>query len=65
MTHMVNTSRSMRCFLKGTSSCPLVQFSSLSEATNDLGDGGGVPVFLFWPVSSFGKLLSTMILYCI
>ena len=65
MTHMVNTSRSMRCFLKGTSSSPLVQFSSLSEDTNDLGDGGGVPVFLFWPVSSFGKLLSTMILYCI
>ncbi|RVW80427.1 hypothetical protein CK203_042319 [Vitis vinifera] len=55
VTHMVNTSRSMRCFLKGTSSSPLVQFSSLSEDTNDLGDGGGTPAFLFWPISSFGK----------
>ncbi|XP_010663267.1 uncharacterized protein LOC100251942 isoform X2 [Vitis vinifera] len=61
VTHMVNTSRSMRCFLKGTSSSPLVQFSSLSEDTNDLGDGGGTPAFLFWPISSFEKLAEELV----
>ncbi|KAJ9678055.1 hypothetical protein PVL29_022825 [Vitis rotundifolia] len=61
VTHMINTNRSMRCFLKGTSSSPLVQFSSLSEDTNDLDDGGGTPAFLFWPISSFEKLAEELV----
>ena len=51
---MVNTSRSMRSYVKGTSSSPLVQFSCSSEDKNDAGDGGGIPVFAFWSISSFG-----------
>lgn len=56
VTHMVNSSTSMRCFIKGTSSSPLVQFSSYSESANDNGDGGGIAVFTFWSISSFEKL---------
>ncbi|KAG5522740.1 hypothetical protein RHGRI_034777 [Rhododendron griersonianum] len=55
LVHMVNTSRSMRSFIKGTSS-PLVQFSSFSEDKNDNGDGGGIPVYTFWSISSFEDL---------
>ena len=51
---MVNTSRSMRCYLKGTTNSPLAQFSLSSENENDTGDGGGAPVFTFWPISLFG-----------
>lgn len=51
---MVKISRSMRCFLKGPSSSPLVQFSSISEDTEDTGDGGGVPVFAFMSITLFG-----------
>lgn len=57
LVHMVNTSRSMRSFIKGTSS-PLVQFSSFSEDKNDNGDGGGIPVYTFWSISSFGTSIS-------
>ncbi|CAL8169062.1 unnamed protein product [Prunus armeniaca] len=51
--HMVNISRSMKCFLKGASSSPLVHFSGYSEDKNDPGDGGGIPVFTFWTISCF------------
>lgn len=52
---MFNSSRSMRTFLKGTSSS-LIQFSSVSEGKNDDGDGGGIPVFTFLSVVSFEEL---------
>ncbi|KAH7528944.1 hypothetical protein FEM48_Zijuj05G0131400 [Ziziphus jujuba var. spinosa] len=45
VTHMVKTSKSMRCYLKGTSSSPLVQVSGCSEDKSDSGDGGGIPVW--------------------
>lgn len=54
---MVNTSRSMRCYLKGTSSSPIIQFSSNQDNQNDTGDGGGVPVFTFLAIVSFGMPL--------
>ena len=57
VTQMVNTSRSMRSFLKGPSNSALVQFSSFSGDQNDAGDGGGIPVFTFWSISSHGMLL--------
>ena len=44
----------MRCYLKGPSGSPLVQFSSSSEDTNDTGDGGGIQVFAFMSVALFG-----------
>uniref|UniRef100_A0A6N2NFQ3 Uncharacterized protein n=1 Tax=Salix viminalis TaxID=40686 RepID=A0A6N2NFQ3_SALVM len=62
LTHMVNTSRSMRCYVKGTSSSPLVQFSCSSEDKNDAGDGGGTPVFAFWSISSFEQLADELVL---
>lgn len=56
----------MRCFLKGSRSSPLVEFSSLSEDTNDLGDGGGIPAFLFWPITTFGIVAcKTLILHLV
>jgi hypothetical protein len=57
VTQMLNTSQSMRCFLKGTSNSTLVQFSGSSEDQNDTGDGGGIPVFAFWSISSHGMLV--------
>ncbi|KAJ0571411.1 hypothetical protein HanHA300_Chr05g0189901 [Helianthus annuus] len=50
---MVNTSMSLRCFLKGGINSPLIQFSNSSNDTNDNGDGGGMPVFIFWSISAF------------
>ncbi|KDP31329.1 hypothetical protein JCGZ_11705 [Jatropha curcas] len=61
VTHMVNTSRSMRCYVKGTTSSPIMQFSSISEDSNDSGDGSGIPVFTFWPVSSFEQLAEELV----
>ncbi|PSS33508.1 hypothetical protein CEY00_Acc03895, partial [Actinidia chinensis var. chinensis] len=58
--HMVKTSRSMRTFLKGSSSL-LVQFSSNSEDKNDHGDGGGIPVYAFWSISYFEELAQELI----
>lgn len=55
---------SMRCYLKGPSASPLVQFSQLSQDNDDPGDGGGVPVFASWALPYFGKLIySLAILY--
>lgn len=56
VSHMVNDSQSMRCYMKGPSGSPLIQFSSHSESKNDLGDGGGIPVFTFWSLSTHEKL---------
>lgn len=50
---MINSSRSMRCYLIGPSGSPLIQFSSSSEDKNDFGDGRGIPVYTFWAVSYF------------
>ncbi|XP_027123563.1 uncharacterized protein [Coffea arabica] len=61
VTQMVNTSRSMRCYLKGTTNSPLAQFSLSSENENDTGDGGGAPVFTFWPISLFEKAAQDLV----
>ncbi|XP_071903973.1 uncharacterized protein [Coffea arabica] len=61
VTQMVNTSRSMRCYLKGTTNSPLAQFSLSSENENDTGDGGGAPVFTFWPISLFEKVAQDLV----
>ncbi|KAJ0789981.1 hypothetical protein HanPI659440_Chr05g0209811 [Helianthus annuus] len=53
VVNMVNTSMSLRCFLKGGINSPLIQFSNSSNDTNDNGDGGGMPVFIFWSISAF------------
>ncbi|XP_050377726.1 uncharacterized protein LOC126794965 [Argentina anserina] len=58
---MVKTSRSMRCFVKGSSNSPLLQFSGYSECNNDPGDGGGIPVFTFWSISCFEKVAEELV----
>lgn len=57
VVNMINTSRSMRCYTKGAANSALAQFSCFAENENDSGDGGGISVFTFWPVSHFGKLI--------
>ncbi|CAA6657403.1 unnamed protein product [Spirodela intermedia] len=52
---------SMRCYLKGSSASPLVQFSQLSQDNDDPGDGGGVPVFTSWALPYFVKLAQEII----
>ncbi|PIA63043.1 hypothetical protein AQUCO_00200817v1 [Aquilegia coerulea] len=59
VSHMVNDSRSMRCFMKAGS--PLAQFSSYSEDKNDLGDGGCIPVFAFWSLPYHEKLAEELV----
>lgn len=61
VVNMVNTSQTLRCFLKGGTSSPLIQFSSISEDTNDNGDGGGIPVFTFWSISTFEKIAQELV----
>ncbi|CAA3016346.1 uncharacterized protein LOC111402362 isoform X2 [Olea europaea var. sylvestris] len=53
VTRMVNSSRSMRCYLKGSRTSPLAQFSCSSQNDNDSGDAGGIPVFTFWSIAAF------------
>lgn len=54
LTHMVKICKSMRCYFKGTSNSPLAQFSFSSEDGSDSGDCGGIPVFTFCSIASFG-----------
>ncbi|XP_076902607.1 uncharacterized protein LOC143557414 [Bidens hawaiensis] len=56
VVNMVNASASLRCFLNRETNSPLVQFSNSSSDTNDNGDGGGIPVFIFSSISNFEKL---------
>lgn len=58
---MVDASQSMRCFLKGASCSSLVQFSSSYQDNSDYGNGGGMPVFAFWSVSSFENLAEELV----
>ncbi|KAF6165110.1 hypothetical protein GIB67_000694 [Kingdonia uniflora] len=53
---MVNISSSLRCFSKGPANSPLVRFSCHAEDKSNLGDGGGIPVFTFWPIQYFENL---------
>ncbi|KAK6925090.1 hypothetical protein RJ641_009416 [Dillenia turbinata] len=61
VTQMANAAQSMRCFLKGASNSPVLQFSSSSENGNDNGDCGGTPVYLFWSISSFETLAQELV----
>ncbi|CAI9754575.1 unnamed protein product [Fraxinus pennsylvanica] len=61
VTRMVNSSRSMRCYLKGSRTSPLAQFSCSSQNDNDSGDAGGLPVFTFWSIAAFEELASEVV----
>ncbi|GAB2275468.1 hypothetical protein Dimus_010226 [Dionaea muscipula] len=61
VVHMINASRSMRCFSQAVKGYSLLQFSSCSDDKNDAGDGGGIPVFTFLPVSAFEELAQELV----
>lgn len=61
VNQMVTTGASMRCFLKGVDNSSIFQYSNSSENTTDVGDGGGIPAFTFWSISSFEKLAEELI----
>ncbi|KAF8408061.1 hypothetical protein HHK36_007202 [Tetracentron sinense] len=61
VTHMINTSNSMRCFVKGPTSSPLVQFSCNSDDKNDDGGGGGIPIFTSWSIPYFEKYAQELV----
>ncbi|EEF47775.1 uncharacterized protein LOC8284444 isoform X1 [Ricinus communis] len=61
VTRMVNVSRLMRCYVKGPSSSPILQFSTSSENNDDNGDGAGIPVFAFWSISYFEQLAEELV----
>ncbi|XP_010522803.1 PREDICTED: uncharacterized protein LOC104801284 [Tarenaya hassleriana] len=60
LVELVNASRSMRCYIK-ISSSPLLQFSSSPEDANDAGDGGDIPVCNFWTVSTFEQMAEELV----
>nr|XP_009792448.1 PREDICTED: uncharacterized protein LOC104239500 isoform X3 [Nicotiana sylvestris] len=56
VTQMVNVSKSMRCYRKGTNGSALTEFSLFPGDQNDTGDSDGIPVFTFWSIFDFEKL---------
>ncbi|XP_027918945.1 uncharacterized protein LOC114177685 [Vigna unguiculata] len=64
VSDMINVSRSMKCFFKGSSSSPLLQFSYNSADQSDFGDagdGGGIPVFTFYSMTSHEKYAEELV----
>ncbi|XP_060169555.1 uncharacterized protein LOC132600417 isoform X1 [Lycium barbarum] len=61
VTQMVNISKSMRCYLKGTTGTPLTEFSCFPGNQNDAGDCDGIPVFTFWSIFDFEKLAEELL----
>ncbi|XP_072977548.1 uncharacterized protein [Typha angustifolia] len=59
-SHLVKASDSMRCFLKVSAASPLLQFSDYPEDENDIGDGGGIPVFSSFSISDFGHVTESL-----
>ncbi|GAU24640.1 hypothetical protein TSUD_208650 [Trifolium subterraneum] len=60
VSKMINVSRSMKCFFRGTNNSPLLQFSHYSKDPSDSGDGGGISVFAFFSISSHEKLVEEL-----
>ncbi|TKY55042.1 hypothetical protein E2542_SST19456 [Spatholobus suberectus] len=64
VSEMINVSRSMKCFLKGSNNSPLLQFSYNSADQSDFGDsgdGGGIPVFAFYSITSHEKFAEELV----
>lgn len=57
----VKASCSMRCYLKGSDSSPIIQYSSHQEDPNDSGDGGGIPVFSSFSITNFENLAHELV----
>ncbi|KAH1201467.1 hypothetical protein GmHk_17G048156 [Glycine max] len=52
VSDMINVSRSMKCFFKGSNNSSLLHFSYNSADQSDSGDGGGIPAFTFYSITS-------------
>ncbi|ESW27242.1 hypothetical protein PHAVU_003G185700 [Phaseolus vulgaris] len=64
VSDMINISRSLKCFSKGSTSSPLLQFSYNSADQSDGGDGGdggGIPVFTFYSITSHEKFAEELV----
>ncbi|KAL2322101.1 hypothetical protein Fmac_026480 [Flemingia macrophylla] len=64
VSHMINLSRSMKCFVKVPNNSPLLQFSYNSADRSDSvdgGDGGGIPVFTFYSITSHEKFAEELV----
>ncbi|KAM3374773.1 hypothetical protein P3S68_013487 [Capsicum galapagoense] len=61
VTQMVNVSKSMRCYLKGSSGTSVTEFSCFPGNQNDTGDCDGIPVFTFWSIFDFEKLAEELV----
>ncbi|KAK7347334.1 hypothetical protein VNO80_21864 [Phaseolus coccineus] len=64
VSDMINISRSLKCFSKGSTSSPLLQFSYNSADQSDFGDGGdggGIPVFTFYSITSHEKFAEELV----
>ncbi|RZC10597.1 hypothetical protein D0Y65_011055 [Glycine soja] len=64
VSDMINVSRSMKCFFKGSNNSPLLQFSYNSADQSDSGEGGeggGIPVFTFYSITSHEKFAEELI----
>ncbi|XP_068654798.1 uncharacterized protein [Aristolochia californica] len=61
ISHMTNVCGSMRCFSKGPSGSPLVQFCCQPEDESDPGDGGGILIFSFMSIPAFENLAQELV----
>ncbi|KAI0525157.1 hypothetical protein KFK09_004549 [Dendrobium nobile] len=52
---------SMRCYLKGSSSDPIIQYCDHQEDPSDSGDGGGIPVFCCLSISIMEDLARELV----
>ncbi|KEH32002.1 hypothetical protein MtrunA17_Chr4g0061341 [Medicago truncatula] len=61
VSKMVNVSRSMKCYSRGSNNSPLLQFSNYPKDQSNSGDGGGIPVFAFLSISSHEQLVEELV----
>ncbi|WOL01438.1 hypothetical protein Cni_G10154 [Canna indica] len=61
VAELIKSARSIRCYLKGPIASPLAKFGENPEHENDLGDGGGIPVFSSFSISQFENLAQELV----
>jgi hypothetical protein len=58
---MLQISKSMRTYIKGSGDGPIIEFSNEPSLDGDNGDGAGVPVFATLPLSAFEMLADEVV----
>ncbi|XP_037425841.1 uncharacterized protein LOC119291222 isoform X2 [Triticum dicoccoides] len=61
MSDLVKASHAMRCFSKVSAGSPLVRFTDRQDDLNDLGDGGGAPVYRWVSMLEFENLAKELV----